>query len=210
MGYFWPMNKILKRDTLCGIEGCERPYRARGFCSTHYARWVRNNKTNTKIINKPLILDHIIGTLSMRDRLECYSMPVTESGCHIWLGATDNKGYGVVHIKRKTVQAHRIAWMETNGNIPSGIYICHRCDNPPCVNPDHLFAGTPSDNIADMDKKNRRRTAFGENNGNAKLTDDAIRQIRAAPGSTAIAKKFNISKSVCKKIRNGTAWKHVV
>ena len=77
-----------------------------------------------------------------------------DSGCWEW-NATLRNGYGALKVEKKTCGAHRVSWMIHNGNIPSGVCICHRCDNPKCVNPAHLFMGTHSDNMKDAYEKGR-------------------------------------------------------
>lgn len=76
-------------------------------------------------------------------------------GCWEWQAHRNPEGYGVIGIDRVPVGAHRVAWELTYGPIPEGIYVCHHCDNPPCVRPDHLFLGTNSDNIIDAMSKHR-------------------------------------------------------
>jgi hypothetical protein len=79
-------------------------------------------------------------------------------GCWTWTGAQNGKFYGQFYLRNKFYQAHRIAWEIANdAKIPSGMLIMHLCDNPPCVNPDHLTVGTSSDNIEDSRRKRRRR-----------------------------------------------------
>lgn len=101
------------------------------------------------------------------------------------------RGYGRVWIGATTMHAHRFAWELAYGPVPSGMLVCHRCDNPPCVNPEHLFLGTPRDNARDRDAKGRHR-------GNVKIspTDrEDIRALHAAGMSqAAIARKYAVSK----------------
>lgn len=87
--------------------------------------------------------------------LEGKYIPVTESGCWIWVGSHTTAGYGRIYVARRAVMAHRASYAVKHGEIPSGKIICHKCDTPSCVNPDHLFVGTHKDNSQDMVRKNR-------------------------------------------------------
>jgi hypothetical protein len=108
--------------------------------------------TDNRISN--LVLRSTVG-LPPTPRLENYT-PVTESGCWLWLGKTSRHGYGVLNRDGKLISlAHRYFYEHHVGPIPSGMFICHKCDTPLCVNPDHLFAGTPQDNMDDMWRKGR-------------------------------------------------------
>lgn len=77
--------------------------------------------------------------------------------CWLWEGCTNKAGYGVLNVHTKQTMAHRFSWSIINGFIPKGMFVCHHCDNPPCVRPDHLFLGTQDDNIHDMIAKGRAR-----------------------------------------------------
>src|ERR1035438_7769338 len=85
--------------------------------------------------------------------------------CWVWLSTKNKQSYGVFAIKRKSVKAHRISWEIKNGKIPDRIFVLHKCDNPQCVNPDHLFLGSAKDNTQDMLSKGRNRNAYGEKHG---------------------------------------------
>jgi hypothetical protein len=96
-------------------------------------------------------------------------------------------------------RAHRIAWEITNGTIPDNLFVCHKCDTPPCVNPSHLFLGTHADNMQDRSNKNRMNAAYGERNGQAKLTSYDVELIRYqrkdGVSVKTVAKRFGIAQS---------------
>ena len=111
-------------------------------------------------------------------------------GCWLYTGHRDPHGYGIISEgsrPRRNVRAHRLSWELHCGTIPEGFCVCHRCDNPGCVNPAHLFLGTQLDNISDMISKKRatfqtkpeRLRHLGSQHGNSKLTEETVREIRA-------------------------------
>lgn len=94
----------------------------------------------------------------LKDRIEASSIPEPNSGCWLWLGAYDRDGYGRLQVGPGSPKAaHRASWEAFNGTIPHGLYVLHRCDLPACVNPDHLWLGTHSDNMRDCSAKGRLR-----------------------------------------------------
>lgn len=140
------------------------------------------------------------------------------SGCWLWEGANAGnvKGqrYGVIYMGRgKRLLAHRASWMLHRGTIPDGLNILHKCDNPACVNPDHLFVGTQQENIADMKRKGRADRvgkAFGEDIGSCKLTGEQVDQIRLLDASMRrcdIAEMFGVSRGNVTMICQGKTWK---
>jgi len=137
--------------------------------------------------------------------------------CWLWMGCLHWRGYGEVRIRGKLFRAHRAAWIKTNGDIPDGLHVLHRCDNRRCVNPGHLFLGTNADNVADMVAK-RRHWAHtrpevavrGERHGCAKLNAQqakAIRDLCSIPESeAAVARLYAVSKTTTNKIARGLRW----
>ena len=132
--------------------------------------------------------------------------------CWNWTGALfAGSGYGLVSVERVPRGAHRVSYELHHGPIPDGLFVCHRCDNPRCVNPAHLFIGTAADNSADMVAKSR--SANGERVAGAKLTAADVRRIRALSSGglkpPQIAERFGVHTSHVRGILAGQTWKHV-
>lgn len=136
--------------------------------------------------------------------------PEPMSGCWLWGASASDTGYGQITIKGRNYSSHRASYQLHVGEIPPGMLVCHKCDNPICVNPDHLFLGTPKDNMIDMVKKKRHlnpKTA-GELHGSARLKAADIVEIRGAQGvsQSVLARKYNIAPSHVSAIRSGKRW----
>ena len=130
------------------------------------------------------------------------SVKIMDSGCHEWMGARDRNGYG--YFRRKG--AYRFAWEQANGPIPTGMSVCHHCDNPPCVNPEHLFLGTHQDNIRDMAQKGRGTN--WERNRHAKLTEDEVRAILDdSRVHRLIAVDYGVTLRTIDRIKNRYTWR---
>lgn len=120
------------------------------------------------------------------------------------------KGYGLIGIDGKLVRAHRLSYLLHHGGIPDGIFVCHRCDNPPCVNPAHLFLGDNDANCADRDAKGRTRYVFGERSHKAILTEDAVRDIRTKRLSLEqYAVLYGLKKDSVRDVQRRRCWKHI-
>ena len=155
--------------------------------------------------------------LSEKDRARFFSKVVKVDGrCWEWTGYKDKDGYGKFWLNDANPSAHRVMLIITkdpNGEDDySNLMACHHCDNPGCVNPDHLYFGTNRDNINDMMK--RGRTAHGEKNGNTSLSEDEVSQIRFlyAQGNTTsrrLAKQFGVGKSTILRILKGKSWRYL-
>lgn len=148
------------------------------------------------------------------ERFDAQFKKAGEHDCWEWNGASKNQfGHGAFKLgprKSKVVYAHRFAWeREHRSEIPAGMVVRHKCDNPKCVNPSHLTLGTQADNI--RDKVERGRHLYGELVPHAKLTDECVRKIKSLGhlASAQLAELFNISRQSIADIRAGRTWKHI-
>jgi hypothetical protein len=147
-------------------------------------------------------------------RLLKWSIEEPNSGCWIWLGTRDKNEYGQISVKRRNLHAHRVMFEQTYGALPGGLFACHTCDTPPCINPKHLFAGTPLENTADMFRKGRAHRARGSEHGLAVYSLETILAIRAAVVSGEkqydIAERFGVAQSHVSRIKRGQTWRHLI
>ena len=139
--------------------------------------------------------------------------PLLGTRCWLWLGYKDKDGYGETSIERKSKRAHHAAFFLMHGHFPSPQGL-HRCDNPPCVNPDHIFEGGALENNTDCWNKGRAKRAKGEKHGGAKLTAENIKQIRnlyATGGIThkLLAHQFNATEKNIQQIITRKRWRHL-
>ena len=141
-----------------------------------------------------------------------------EDDCWEWKGGKDRGGYGNFMVyrdgKRFYDRSSRFAWYFTYGEIPKGIFVLHKCDNPPCCNPSHLFLGTALDNMQDKVRKGRLVASVGEKNGTAKLCERKVRYIKyllfyTDLPKTEIGARFGVSPATISKIDCGKLWNHV-
>ena len=147
-------------------------------------------------------LDLLKFTLFNRTRL-------AENGCWEWVGYFGAGGYGAMSRGGKNCSAHRISYEAYKGPIPKGMVVRHSCDNPACINPDHLSIGTQKDNMADRDARGRRDVK-GEQIGTAKLTETEVLEIKASSESlVTLAARYGVDRSNIWQIRSGKSWKHL-
>jgi len=130
------------------------------------------------------------------------------TGCWIW-----TSDVWVARNKWRHTTAHRASWEIHNGPIPPGLQVCHRCDNPPCVNPEHLWLGTSRENSHDRDGKGRTSRLAGETNPQCKLTTDDVIRIRALIASGAkrgeVSSQFSVCRKTIRDIVRRSKWAHV-
>jgi hypothetical protein len=141
------------------------------------------------------------------------SMPEPNSGCWIWMQATNIHGYGAMKLGGRTARPHRAVFELVHGvRLSSDTDVCHRCDNRLCVNPDHLFAGTRADNMQDAARKGRtyKPNLRGEALTQSKLTEADVRGIRSDPRSgRALASIYGVERTTIGCIRRRETWRHV-
>lgn len=157
--------------------------------------------------------------LAQPERITAFWSNVKKSGsCWEWTKYRDRNGYGFFYVRLGVnqytdVKVSRLAWAIENGRVPAGLTICHHCDNPSCCRPDHLFAGSQKDNLADMWRKGRGSRGAGRHN--AILSDaavDRMRRLYVAMGKSRfaiIARKYGVDRDTAKKAILGHGWKHV-
>ena len=171
--------------SICSINGCGKKLSTMGWCRMHYIRWYRHGDPMMNLNTSP----------------DTFWDKVDKSGdCWIWTGGKTPYGYGNT-VKNGVRQAHRISYTLTYGEIPDGLFICHKCDNPPCVNPDHLFLGTHADNMADSARKGRAH----------KLHKNDVERIldilRCGVKQQPIADYFMVDRRTISKVKNNKYWR---
>lgn len=154
---------------------------------------------------------------------------VVDSGCLEWTGAVKKDGYGNAWHNGKTIPAHRLSWILHKGPIGNGLFVCHKCDNPICVNPEHLFLGTHADNMKDMRKKGRSHWQINTPAGRipyvkksvdhasrygSSLSEVSVAEIKRlildGVSHASIAKMFGVSRPSITAIGSGRRWGHVL
>ena len=181
---------------ICSVEGCGLKYSCRGLCSKHYDRLRKSGRLDTKR-HDPSI-----------EPFSAYfwrrvAVTADDTKCWIWQASKRGLGYGTIEFQGKQYTATHLAWLVTYGKLPTRILL-HSCDNPPCVNPNHLKEGTHRDNTEDMCRKGR---SFH------KLTVENVLEIRErvanGEGIRAVARLFSVTHDSVRKIILRKSWKFV-
>lgn len=158
-------------------------------------------------------------TMNLRQRLYSHAKKNDETGCWEWAGS--KRGcYGRIIVgsrvdgTRRSDTAHRVSYIINFGEIPDGLYVCHKCDNPACINPNHLFLGTAKENMEDCSKKGRIVAKAGENQGRSKLTEESVRDARRKffverVSSWRMADIYCVSRRTMWNALTGKTWKCV-
>lgn len=215
------------KPTTCSVPDCDRPRKPRfRFCESHAWRFYQYGDVNHVHVRRK------------RPDVERFLRKVNKSGptphdrpdlgpCWLWTGARDPKGYGRFALANSGGLAHRASWVLFVGPIPDATpHVCHECDNPSCVRPDHLYLGTRTDNMADAASKGRIVTPFsnpewrrrhatrkGDQIAQAKLTPDIVREMRrrvaAGESMNSMARIFGVHKTVASRAIRRLTWSHV-
>jgi len=189
----------------CQVPDCNKKYLALGYCSAHYTKLRKyGDATAIRQVQKH--------GMTLPERILSYSR-VMPSGCVEWTGYRDPNGYGRINIPgAPAALAHRVSFSLNCHEITSEDHVLHRCDNPPCINPSHLFIGTQADNNADMKRKGRMNPGLvhGESHGGSKLKSEDVLQIRASEKSpNELAKIYGVSRRQIRDVKARKSWKHI-
>lgn len=190
-------------DATCSVAACSNPSRGRvGICEPHYRRKLKYGDPTDGPPLKP----------RMSGPQRFWSKVVVADGCWYWTASVNSAGYGRISWQGVPKLAHRVSWELHYGAIPSGLLVCHHCDNPPCVNPEHLFLGTKLDNSIDMVAKGRSPKACGEKSGMAKLTASQVadirRLVRSGETQVFVASIYGVHPAHVSRLVNRKRWAH--
>lgn len=162
-------------------------------------------------------MGYIRGMKTLNAKQRFWKKVNKEAGCWIWTGFTNHKGYGIAKDEQsRTIRAHRLAFRLAGNQIPDGMMVLHKCDNPPCCNPSHLFIGTAKDNAQDAIGKGRHVMLHlkGEMHPASKLTSEKVTEMRqlhrTGIGFYRLGKRFGVSKKSAKSVVLRKTWKHVL
>ena len=186
----------------CSVAGCSGRHKGKGLCDLHLQRLKRTGTTNAR--PKQTLADRFWAKVRKGGPEECWE----------WTAVVNEHGYGVIHPEGRrsgpTLKAHRVSLTFAGVDI-EGRYVLHSCDNRRCVNPAHLSPGDHEENVADM--VTRQRQARGSRNGEAKLTERQVAEIRAraAQGELqrVLAAEYSVSRPTISRVVSREGWRHV-
>lgn len=175
----------------CKIEGCRNRVRCSGYCRKHYESYLKHGCARAFV---PCI------------EVVRYAVKANSNSCILWPFAISH-GYGVIKYKYKMYFAHRLARLLFDGIENHDLFACHSCNNPLCINPNHVYWGDHYANMADMKSA---KSVLGERNPKAKLTAEAVVDIRTSKKpARELAEKYGVATATIYQARNGHHWKHV-
>ena len=175
---------------------------------------LKNNSCFNKRCVKPTHYVCVPGAGALlADRFWSNVRQLTSNQCWFWTASTCSDGYGHLRVDGHLVGAHRVSWLLAFGRIPDKACVLHRCDNPPCVNPKHLFLGTHQDNTDDKYTKRRGRHFSGSENRNSKLTEEQVLQIRQSldqgVSRQLLSVRYGVTPQNIYRIEKRLTWKHL-
>lgn len=192
---------------VCSIKGCERKVISVGFCKNHYIAYCKYGDPLHCIFDK-------ISFTDPENVKKCLvnHRTISENNCWEWTKGRTSLGYGMKQIDGSLKLVHRISAVVFMGfKIESNLCVLHKCDNPPCFNPEHLFIGTKKDNSLDM--KSKGKSVFGEKNKGSKLKESDVWDIIDLLGNGVIhkkiAEKYNVTKFTVSRINRRITWRHL-
>lgn len=176
----------------CSVEGCSAKVYAKGMCKLHYKRQWRNGSPH---VSRPCL------HLPVEQKFWLYVSK--KEGCWEWGGYKDKDGYGKLRVGKTNRSAHRISWELHHGEIPPSLFVLHKCNNPSCVRPDHLYVGDQFDNMRDRTVSGN--APRGESHPNCKFSSEVVSAVRSAGGTyRQISRIFGISESQVGNIKRGS------
>jgi len=201
--------KTQERGEKCSVKHCKRKVYAQGLCNKHWQRKRKYGDVSREGLKAPLKKG-----VPVKQYLKERSKYNKHTGCIEWIGSIANDGYGQAWQGDFWWRAHRLAYTVYKGEIPEGKIICHHCDNPRCINPEHLYVGTQKTNAEDRVKRGRSNIKTGEEAGAAKLTEaqaiEIIRRRKSGEKEKDIAKDYNISHWTVGDIYRGKkCWRDI-
>jgi hypothetical protein len=205
------VNALIVASPKCKVESCPKPHCGRkGFCDPHYRHYMKYGDPLGGTFTKPkLLLTDIAG-------VQNYLIDASSARgeCWIWKGHKNQWGYGVCQLEGRARLAHRVSASAFNGfDLTSAFLVCHTCDVPACINPNHLFIGTNQDNTEDKLRKGRGRWISGERVNTAKLKAQTVLMFRALhaegwkPGKIAVT--FGVNRCTINDILKRRSWKQL-